>query len=87
MRSRASYKGHPIHPALIPFPFAFLYGAFVFDLLGRLFGSESLWTTGAHLTLAGISMALVAAVAGRSSTGTRSRRTAPGRGARPNMPR
>ena len=27
MRSKASYKGHPIHPALIPFPFAFLYGA------------------------------------------------------------
>jgi uncharacterized membrane protein len=38
MRSKASYKGHPIHPALIPFPFAFLYGAFFFDLAGRLAG-------------------------------------------------
>jgi nitrite reductase/ring-hydroxylating ferredoxin subunit/uncharacterized membrane protein len=64
MRSRASYNGHPIHPALIPFPFAFLYGAFAFDLLGRLSGRESLWTTGVHLALAGIGTALVAAVPG-----------------------
>lgn len=45
MRSRASYKGHPIHPALIPFPFAFLYGAFFFDLAGRLTGRASWWLT------------------------------------------
>ncbi len=60
----AELQGAPIHPALIPFPFAFLYGTFAFDLLGRLFGWESLWTTGAHLALAGIGMALVAAVPG-----------------------
>lgn len=64
MRSRASYKGHPIHPALIPFPFAFLYGAFLFDLAGRLTDRPSWWTTGAHLAIAGIAMALVAAVPG-----------------------
>ena len=64
MRSKASYKGHPIHPALIPFPFALLYGAFFFDLLGRMLGRESLWTTGSYLALAGIGMALVAAVPG-----------------------
>ena len=64
VRSRASYKGHPIHPALIPFPFAFLYGAFVADLLGLISGRESLWTTGSHLALAGIVMALIAAVPG-----------------------
>jgi uncharacterized membrane protein len=46
MRSKASYKGHPIHPTLIPFPFAFLYGAFFFDLAGRLTGRPSWWTTG-----------------------------------------
>ena len=28
--------GHPIHPMLIPFPIAFLSGAFGFDLVGRL---------------------------------------------------
>jgi len=48
MRSKASCKGHPIHPALIPFPFAFLYGAFFFDLAGRLTGRPSWWTTGAY---------------------------------------
>jgi nitrite reductase/ring-hydroxylating ferredoxin subunit/uncharacterized membrane protein len=64
MRSKASYKGHPIHPALIPFPFAFLYGAFFFDLAGRLSERPSLWTTGAYLSLVGIVAALVAAVPG-----------------------
>ena len=43
MRSRASFRGHPIHPALIPFPFAFLYGAFLFDLAGRLADRPAWW--------------------------------------------
>jgi uncharacterized membrane protein/nitrite reductase/ring-hydroxylating ferredoxin subunit len=64
MRSKASYKGHPIHPALIPFPFAFLYGAFFFDLAGRLTGRASWWTTGAYLSVVGVVAALVAAVPG-----------------------
>lgn len=64
MRSKASFRGHPIHPALIPFPFAFLYGAFFFDLAGRLAGRPALWTTGAYLSLLGIVSALVAAVPG-----------------------
>ncbi len=64
MRSKASYKGHPIHPALIPFPFAFLYGAFFFDLIGQLTGRPSFWITGSYLSLVGIIAALVAAVPG-----------------------
>ena len=64
MRSKASYKGHPIHPALIPFPFAFLSGAFLFDLVGRLTDRAPWWNTGANLAAAGIAMALVAAVPG-----------------------
>ena len=64
MRSRASFRSHPIHPALIPFPIAFLYGAVVFDLLGRVLERPSLWTTGGWLALAGIGSALVAAVPG-----------------------
>ena len=64
MRSKASYKGHPIHPALIPFPFAFLYGAFFFDLAGRLAERPTWWTTGAYLSLAGVIAALIAAVPG-----------------------
>ena len=64
MRSTASFKGHPIHPALIPFPFAFLYGAFLFDLAGCLTERPAWWTTGAYLSLLGIVSALVAAVPG-----------------------
>jgi uncharacterized membrane protein/nitrite reductase/ring-hydroxylating ferredoxin subunit len=64
MRSKASFRGHPIHPALIPFPFAFLYGAFFFDLVGRLATIPSMWTTGAYLSVAGIIAALIAAVPG-----------------------
>jgi nitrite reductase/ring-hydroxylating ferredoxin subunit/uncharacterized membrane protein len=64
MRSKASYQGHPIHPALIPFPFAFLYGAFFFDLVGRLAERPTWWTTGASLSLVGVLAALIAAVPG-----------------------
>jgi uncharacterized membrane protein/nitrite reductase/ring-hydroxylating ferredoxin subunit len=64
MRSKASYQGHPIHPALIPFPFAFLYGAFLFDVAARLAERPSWWTTGAYLSLVGIVAALLAAVPG-----------------------
>lgn len=64
MRSRASYKGHPIHPALIPFPFAFLWGAFLFDVAGYAFERPGWWTTGGYLGAAGVVTALVAAVPG-----------------------
>jgi nitrite reductase/ring-hydroxylating ferredoxin subunit/uncharacterized membrane protein len=64
MRSRASYKGHPIHPALIPFPFAFLTGAFAFDAAAWLVTAPAFWTTGAHLAAAGIVSAFVAAIPG-----------------------
>ncbi len=64
MRSFASFRGHPSHPSPIPFPFAFLTGAFVAHALGVAFDQPSLWTTGGHLTLAGVAMALVAAVPG-----------------------
>ena len=64
MRSRAQVKAHPIHPSLIPFPFAFLIGALVFDGLGVVLGRPELWTTGKHLTLAGIASGLLAAVPG-----------------------
>ena len=64
MRSKASYNGHPLHPALIPFPFAFLTGALAFDLAGWVGGLPSFWTTGGHLATAGVVTALVAAVPG-----------------------
>jgi nitrite reductase/ring-hydroxylating ferredoxin subunit/uncharacterized membrane protein len=64
VRSKASFRGHPIHPALIPFPFAFLYGAFLADVAGRVASRPLWWTIGAHLAVAGIVTALVAAVPG-----------------------
>ena len=64
MRSRAHVKAHPIHPALIPFPFAFLTGAVIFDVIGVVAGAPSLWTTGAHLKVAGLATGLLAAVPG-----------------------
>jgi nitrite reductase/ring-hydroxylating ferredoxin subunit/uncharacterized membrane protein len=64
MRSKASFRGHPIHPALIPFPFAFLTGAFLFDAAAQLMDRPSWWTTGGHLAAAGIVAALIAAVPG-----------------------
>jgi uncharacterized membrane protein/nitrite reductase/ring-hydroxylating ferredoxin subunit len=64
MRSKASIKGHPIHPMLIPFPLAFLTGGFVFDLAGILLARPALWSVGFHLSIAGVGMALIAAVPG-----------------------
>ena len=64
MRSRASFKAHPLHPALIPFPFAFLAGASLFDLASVLGGPDSLTLTAAHLTVAGLAAGLLAAVPG-----------------------
>ncbi len=64
MRSRASFKGHPIHTAIIPLPFAFLTGALAFDVLGWLFAQPAWMATAAHLTAAGVLTALVAAVPG-----------------------
>ncbi|MCA1562829.1 MAG: Rieske 2Fe-2S domain-containing protein [Acidobacteria bacterium] len=64
MRSRAHFKAHPLHPALIPFPFAFLTGALLFDTIGLIRESRALWTTGAHLTIAGIAAGVLAAIPG-----------------------
>lgn len=64
MRSRAQFKSHPIHPALVPFPFAFLIGALLFDLLDFVVGGQALGHTGAYLTLAGIGSGLLAAIPG-----------------------
>ncbi|HSK10592.1 MAG TPA: DUF2231 domain-containing protein [Vicinamibacterales bacterium] len=64
MRSRASIHGHPIHPMLIPFPFAFLYGGAAFDLLARWTSRAHLAQTGRSLQSAGLATALAAAAPG-----------------------
>src|SRR5438067_13724368 len=64
MRSKAQVKGHPIHPMLVAFPIAFLFGSFLFDLAGRLGDWASAWTTGAYLSLAALASGLIAGVPG-----------------------
>jgi uncharacterized membrane protein/nitrite reductase/ring-hydroxylating ferredoxin subunit len=64
MRSKASLRGHPIHPAIIPFPLAFFIGGFVFDLAGVFLQRPLLWPVGYYLTIAGVGAALIAAVPG-----------------------
>jgi nitrite reductase/ring-hydroxylating ferredoxin subunit/uncharacterized membrane protein len=64
MRSAAHFKNHPIHPMLIPFPIAFLLGGTVADFVGTI-GDRAGWSTGAsYLLIAGVAMALLAAVPG-----------------------
>lgn len=64
MRSRAHFRTHPIHPMLIPFPIAFIVGAFVFDLVGRLGGGPAWWTTGGFLNLGALITGPLAGVFG-----------------------
>lgn len=64
MKSKASFKSHPIHPILIAFPIAFFTGAFICDVLSLLLNKDGLWYTGYHLVIAGIIGALAAAVPG-----------------------
>jgi nitrite reductase/ring-hydroxylating ferredoxin subunit/uncharacterized membrane protein len=64
MRSRATFRSHPVHPALIPFPLAFLVGALAADVAGRALARPELWMVGWHLAAAGVVAGLVAAVPG-----------------------
>ena len=64
MKSKAILLGHPLHPMLIPFPVAFLTGAFLFDAAGLIAGRASWWTTGAYLGGLGVLAALLAAIPG-----------------------
>lgn len=64
MRSKASIKGHPIHPMLIPIPIGLLVGSLVADLIymadGSLFWYDMAWWAMAF----GVVGALVAAIPG-----------------------
>ena len=71
MKSTARIAGHPIHPMLIPYPFALLSTATVFDLIERAreshdqFGRRHAFgQTAGHLLDAGLLTAVVAAVPG-----------------------
>jgi uncharacterized membrane protein len=64
MKSTAHIDGHPIHPMLIPYPFALLSTAAVFDVAAAVTSRRTWCQTGRHMTVAGIGSALVAAVPG-----------------------
>lgn len=64
MKSRAAFKGHPIHPMLIVYPFAFLTGAFGFNVAAAASRNRDLGKVGDYLVPAGIAAGLVAAVPG-----------------------
>src|SRR6187399_1846868 len=64
MESRASIKGHPIHPMLIVYPFAFLTGAFGFSVVAAASRSRELRAVADHLVPTGIAAGLLAAVPG-----------------------
>jgi nitrite reductase/ring-hydroxylating ferredoxin subunit/uncharacterized membrane protein len=64
MRSTAHVKGHPIHPMLIPFPFAYLVGAACIDAWARAADRRDWARTARHMRILGIGSAFVAAVPG-----------------------
>ena len=63
-KSTARFGGHPIHPALVPYPLAFLFGTLVTDLV-FWFTRDGFWAQMSfYLLAAGIATALLAALAG-----------------------
>jgi len=64
MRSRAHLDGHPIHPMLVPFPFAYLVGAACLDGVAAATRRPQWYRTARHMRVLGIGAALAAAVPG-----------------------
>ena len=64
MRSRAHVGSHPIHPMLIPFPFALWTMSLIFDVLAVLSEQPLLWAAGFYCAIGGCIGALAAAVPG-----------------------
>jgi nitrite reductase/ring-hydroxylating ferredoxin subunit/uncharacterized membrane protein len=64
MRSQASIKGHPLHPMLIVYPFAFLTGAFGFNAAAAASRNRELNTVGHYLVPTGVAAGLLAAIPG-----------------------
>jgi uncharacterized membrane protein/nitrite reductase/ring-hydroxylating ferredoxin subunit len=64
MKSKAHFKGHPLHPMLIAFPIAFLVGALVADAVWLLGDWPNASRTGAYLSVAAVASGLIAAIPG-----------------------
>lgn len=63
MKSRANFKGHPIHPILVCFPIAFYIGTLLFDILAKTYSPEFLFTA-YNLEIAALIAAGIAAIPG-----------------------
>jgi nitrite reductase/ring-hydroxylating ferredoxin subunit/uncharacterized membrane protein len=63
MKSRASIKGHPIHPILVCFPVAFYTATWVFDILAVIYDPIFLYTA-FTMEKAALGSAAVAAIPG-----------------------
>ena len=64
MKSKASFKSHPLHPILVSFPIAFFIGTLLFDVLGFIYNEDHFNITALYLEIAGIGFALLAAIPG-----------------------
>lgn len=64
MRSSAHIKGHPIHPMLIPFPFAYLFGSALINVWARSTNRADWYRTADHMNKLGLGSAVMAAVPG-----------------------
>jgi nitrite reductase/ring-hydroxylating ferredoxin subunit/uncharacterized membrane protein len=64
MQSQASIQGHPLHPMLIVYPFAFLTGAFGFNAAAAASRRMELRAVADHLVPAGIAAGVLAAIPG-----------------------
>ena len=64
MRSTARISSHPIHPMLVALPIGLWIGSWVFDILGSIRNSSSLWAASFYCAIFGIVGALLAAVPG-----------------------
>jgi nitrite reductase/ring-hydroxylating ferredoxin subunit/uncharacterized membrane protein len=63
MKSRAQFRGHPIHPILVSFPIAFYTGTLLFDILAKTYSPEFLFTA-FNLEIAALISAGIAAIPG-----------------------
>jgi len=64
MRSKASIKGHPIHPILVSFPIAFFTGAFILDFINVFTDNKNYSQAAIYLTTGGIIFGILAAIPG-----------------------
>src|SRR5688572_23901768 len=64
MRSKASIKGHPLHPILVSFPIVLFTGTFLLDLIAFIEFNKMFMQSAEYTEAAGLIMALLAASAG-----------------------